>query len=162
MKAEHFSDDTQEFLFLLYKHKVRYLIIGGEAVIFYGHIRLTGDIDFFYDPSKKNIEKLFNALSEFWEGEIPGIFNPKDLLEPEIILQFGRPPNRLDLMNVFGKIPFSNAWKEKTEVQLERENDSFTIYYIGINHLIENKQEANRDRDREDLKFLLKIKSPPT
>ncbi len=47
---------------------------------------------------------------------------------------------------------------KKKEVQLENKNDSFPIYYIGLNHLIQNKQEANRDRDREDLKFLLKIK----
>ncbi len=72
MKAEHFSDDTNEFLFFLYKHRVRYLIIGGEAVIFYGHIRLTGDIGFFYDPTKENAEKLFKALCEFWDGQIPG------------------------------------------------------------------------------------------
>ena len=158
MKAEHFSDDTNEFLFFLYKHKVRYLIIGGEAVIFYGHIRVTGDIDFFYDPSKENVEKLFKALHEFWDGEIPGIVNPEDLLEPETIFQFGRPPNRLDLLNFFGNIPFANAWNEKKEVQLKSENDSFSIYYIGLNHLIQNKQEADRARDREDLKFLLKIK----
>jgi hypothetical protein len=158
MKAEHFSDDTNEFLFFLYKHRVRYLIIGGEAVIFYGHIRLTGDIGFFYDPAKENAEKLFKALCEFWDGQIPGIVNHEDLLEPEIIFQFGRPPNRLDLLNSIGNISFSNAWNEKKEVQLENKNDSFPIYYIGLNHLIQNKQEANRDRDREDLKFLLKIK----
>ena len=50
------------------------------------------------------------------------------------------------------------AWNEKKEVQLRSENDSFSIYYIGLNHLIQNKQEADRARDREDLKFLLKIK----
>lgn len=157
MKAEHFSHDTNEFFFLLYKYKVRYLIIGGEAVIFYGHIRVTGDIDFFYDPAKENVEKLFKALFEFWDGKIPGIANPEDLIEPEIIFQFGRPPNRLDLLNSIGSIPFSNAWNEKKEVQLGSKNDSFPIYYIGLNHLIQNKQEADRDRDREDLKFLLKI-----
>lgn len=38
----HFSPDTAEFLRLLHKHHVHYLLVGGEAVIFHGHSRLTG------------------------------------------------------------------------------------------------------------------------
>jgi hypothetical protein len=44
MKNSHFSRDIQEFLFLLAKYKVQYLIVDGEAVIYYGFARLTGDI----------------------------------------------------------------------------------------------------------------------
>jgi len=35
MKTSHFSLDIQEFLFLLSKHRVRYVIVGGEAVIYF-------------------------------------------------------------------------------------------------------------------------------
>lgn len=41
MKASHYSPDIQEFLFLLSKRRVRYVIVGGEAVIYYGCARLT-------------------------------------------------------------------------------------------------------------------------
>jgi hypothetical protein len=44
-KGMYFSADESEFLFVLSKHRVQYLIVGGEAVIYYGHARLTGDID---------------------------------------------------------------------------------------------------------------------
>jgi hypothetical protein len=47
MRTIYFSHDISEFLFLLFNNKVRYLIVGGEAVIYYGHARLTGDIGFF-------------------------------------------------------------------------------------------------------------------
>jgi len=33
MMASHFSKDTQEFLLLLARHRVNYVIVGGEAVI---------------------------------------------------------------------------------------------------------------------------------
>ena len=59
MKSSYFSIDIQEFLYLLSKHQVKYLIVGGEAVIFHGYARLTGDIDIFYDASPDNVEKLF-------------------------------------------------------------------------------------------------------
>jgi hypothetical protein len=66
MKELYFSKDILDFLYLLYKHQVKYLIVGGEAVIFYGHARLTGDIDFYYDRSTENVNKLFKALNKFW------------------------------------------------------------------------------------------------
>jgi hypothetical protein len=40
MKASYFSDDVQEFLKLLGAHKVKYVIVGGEAVIYHGYARL--------------------------------------------------------------------------------------------------------------------------
>ena len=67
--ADHFSPDIQDFIALLYKHQVRYLIVGGEAVIFYGHVRLTGDVDFFFDNDKGNAENLYKALYEFSSKE---------------------------------------------------------------------------------------------
>jgi hypothetical protein len=41
MKASHFSKDTQEFFKALGKNKVKYVIVGGEAVIYYGYARLN-------------------------------------------------------------------------------------------------------------------------
>lgn len=51
MKAAHFSKDIQDFIRLLNQHHVRYLIVGGEAVIYYGYARLTGDVDFFFETT---------------------------------------------------------------------------------------------------------------
>ena len=97
--ASTFSPDIREFLRLLHAHGVRYLIVGGEAVIFYGHARLTGDVDFFYDIDFDNARRLFAALDEFWEGSVPGLGCPEELAAPGVIVQFGVPPNRIDLMN---------------------------------------------------------------
>ena len=66
------------------------MIVGGEAVIFYGHARYTGDVDFFYSDEDKNAKVLFDALSVFWDGNIPEINNFAELQVPGQILQFGR------------------------------------------------------------------------
>jgi len=63
MESSYFSPDIQEFIRLLFIHKVRYLIVGGEAVIYYGYARLTGDIDFFYERTKQNTKSLYTALN---------------------------------------------------------------------------------------------------
>ena len=46
INSSHFSPDIQEFIKLLYKHNVHYVIAGGEAVIYYGYARLTGDVKY--------------------------------------------------------------------------------------------------------------------
>ncbi len=43
--GQGFSPDILEFLRLLERRDVRYLIAGGEAVIYYGHPQFTGDIE---------------------------------------------------------------------------------------------------------------------
>jgi len=58
----YFSPDILQFLQLLSANKVEYLIIGGEAVIYYGYARLTGDIDLYYHRTAKNIERLYRTL----------------------------------------------------------------------------------------------------
>jgi len=65
MNRSHFTRDVQDLLSLLFKRKVRYLIVGAEAVIFHGFARLTGDIDIFFEPTPKNCRSLFAALREF-------------------------------------------------------------------------------------------------
>lgn len=51
MKNFSFLKDIEDFLTLLFKHQVKYLIVGGEAVIYYGYAKLTGDIGIFYENS---------------------------------------------------------------------------------------------------------------
>jgi hypothetical protein len=73
LEGEYFSRDILEFIKLLHAYNVRYVVVGGEAVIYCGHARLTGDIDFFFDSGRENDSALFEALMAFWEGNIPGI-----------------------------------------------------------------------------------------
>jgi hypothetical protein len=157
VKAEHFSPDIQEFLLLLAREAVKYLIIGGEAVIYYGHARLTGDVDLYYERSPENALRLFNALQEFWGGTIPEIARPEELLPEGRIVQFGAPPNRIDLINSIDGVDFPSAWESRVSEKMVVKNQQIEIYIIGLKHLIQNKRILSRHRDLEDLEFLLKI-----
>jgi predicted nucleotidyltransferase len=157
MKASHFSRDTQEFVKLLSAHRVKYVIVGGEAVIYYGHARLTGDVDFFFEAGTENVLRLHDALKEFWAGDIPGIKNPEELMEEGIVLQFGVPPNRIDLINRIDGVSFEEAWHDKTAINVEISGGLVVIYLIGLKQLIQNKEAIGRPKDSEDLKFLRKV-----
>lgn len=49
-----FSPDALDLIRCLIRHQVRYLLVGGGAVILHGHARMTGDMDFFYDLESPN------------------------------------------------------------------------------------------------------------
>lgn len=155
--SDYFSPDIREFIVLLHRHCVRYVVVGGEAVIFYGYARLTGDIDFFYDPAPDNAAALFQALLEFWEGNIPGVERAEELCEPGIVIQFGCPPNRIDLLNRIDGVTFSEAWESRNTVFLKTASGEVPLHYIGVQRLIQNKEAANRPKDLEDLAYLRRL-----
>ncbi len=152
--SEHFSPDATEFIRLLHKHEVRYVIVGGEAVIYYGHVRLTGDVDFFYALESSNIERLFEALTEFWDAKIPGVHDIKDLGKKGQIIQFGLPPNRIDLINDVDGIDFEEAWPSRTITAIGSTRDPLPVIFIGLEQLVLNKRSVGRPKDLEDLRFL--------
>jgi len=66
-----FSADVVEFIRLLQRFGVRCLVVGGDAVIFHGYPRLTGDIDLFYERTPANARRLFHVLEVFCDNDIP-------------------------------------------------------------------------------------------
>jgi hypothetical protein len=64
------QSDLSEFVGLLNSYGVEYLVVGGHAVAFHGHPRLTGDIDFFIRPVRENAERVLRVLAEFGFGDL--------------------------------------------------------------------------------------------
>jgi hypothetical protein len=84
--ANAFSDDILEFIRLLEKYKVHYLIVGGEAVIFHGYPRLTGDVDFFYERTEANTHTW-----QFWIEDPNGLPVEFQQYTPESAQRTGLP-----------------------------------------------------------------------
>jgi hypothetical protein len=154
MTPSHFPQDTQDLLILFQKHAVRYLVVGAEAVIYHGFARLTGDIDIFFEASVENCGKLFLALREFWAGDVPGLNSASDLAVEGTIVQFGYPPNRIDLINKISGLDFPEAWKGRSSQDVCIRDEVIMVHYIGLTALIKNKEACGRPKDLEDLKYL--------
>ncbi|MEX0780931.1 MAG: hypothetical protein WD491_12005 [Balneolales bacterium] len=93
MRAEkHFV----EFIELLNKHEVKYVIVGAYAVSFYGRPRNTGDIDFFIDSTRRYAEKMLTVLRDFGFESLSLTMN--DFQTHDQIIQLGYEPNRIDIM----------------------------------------------------------------
>lgn len=152
--AEHFSPDTRVFIRLLHEHAVRYLVVGGEAVIFHGHARLTGDVDFFFANDVENRGRLYRALDAFWEGDVPGVRVAEELGPAGTIIQFGLPPNRIDLINEIEGVDFEEAWEGRVAAVMVGDSVETPLPYIGVDALVKNKRAAGRPKDLDDLDYL--------
>jgi hypothetical protein len=155
VKADYFSSDVQELVELLARHDVRFLLVGGEAVIYHGYPRLTGDVDFWYEQTQENAARLFVALREFWLGTVPGVANERELLEPNVVVQFGRPPNRVDFVSAIDGVTFAEAWPARVDEHLDHaDGRRIRLPVIGLVHLVRNKRAAGRHRDLDDAERL--------
>jgi hypothetical protein len=90
------SSDYKDLLRSLNAAGVRYLIVGGYAVMIYTEPSFTKDLDIWIDPTIDNAQALFRALSAFG-APLKGI-SPRDFTEPEIFYQMGVEPVRIDVL----------------------------------------------------------------
>jgi len=149
LKHKALTKDFSEFIGLLNKNRVEYLVIGGYAVAYHGYPRFTGDLDIWFNPTEQNSEKLLEALTEFGFGSVN--IQKSDLLKSGNIIQLGYPPIRIDLINHPDGIEFSDCFLRRDEMTSE---DGMKIYYIGLSDLIVNKKASGRHRDLDDLQNL--------
>ena len=160
MTGEHLAPDVKELLRLLHEHRVRYLVVGGEAVIHHGYPRLTGDVDLFYDRAPRNARRLFAALEEYWNGSVPAVTDASELEEERLVVQFGRPPNRVDFLSDLGSVAFARAYRRRVVERLRVGRRSIELPIIGLEDLIVAKRDAGRYKDLDDIEHLRAVSRP--
>lgn len=140
-------DDFREFIRLLNRKRVRYVVVGGYAVAWHGFPRYTGDIDFFVEISERNAAALIEVFREFGFREPPGA----DLfLTPGNIVRVGWQPTRVEVMNRIDGVAFEECWKSRRAAVVE----GLRIHFIALPELLKNKRASARPKDLEDLRNL--------
>ena len=142
------DSDIKDFIVLLNKHEIEYLLIGGYAVIYYKVQRYTRDIDFFIRPVKSNAEKMLVVMQEFGMGS-HGL-TADDFLD-DLIIQIGFKPNRIDILKSVSGIDFLECYENREVATLE---DGTQINIINKADLIKSKLAAGRDKDKYDVSEL--------
>jgi hypothetical protein len=99
------NSDFKDLLRELNGAGVRYLIVGGYAVMVYTKPR-TKDLDLWIEPTEPNAQKLFLALAQF--GAPTEDIRPGDFTEPDVFFH-GIEPVRIDIMTSIPRIDFVSA-----------------------------------------------------
>jgi hypothetical protein len=153
--AAHFADDIRDLLTRLVNQDVDFMLVGGEAVIYHGYPRVTGNVDVFYRLTPANADRLFEALRGSWGGRVPGVKSASSLGHEGVIVQFGVSPHRVDFINRIDGVSFERAWKGSEKVWLTDGRQRLPVRFIGLDALILNKQACGRPKDLDDLRYLL-------
>jgi hypothetical protein len=140
--------DFKEFLSLLNKHDVKYLVIGGYAVAFHGFIRATNDMDVWIALDKDNAEKIKNALIEFGfsnQNLSTGLF-----LKEKNIIRMGFPPLRIEILTTISGVSFEKCYTNRIVETV----DAVPVNFINLEDLKQNKKASKRLKDLNDLENL--------
>lgn len=138
------SKDFRDFLQLLERHGVRYLIVGGYAVAAHTVPRYTKDLDIWVEASRENAANLVAALAEFGFGSLG--LTAEDFVEPDAVIQLGYEPNRIDLLTGISGVRFEEAYPIRVTARF----GDLEVATIDKRSLAANKRAAGRPRDLVD------------
>lgn len=149
-----FIEEHQQMLLALAKNNVKFMLIGGYAVVYHGYARTTGDMDIWLALGNDNKEKVAKTLQDFGiDDESLSIFNNIDFTKPQNVFYFGKEPRRIDFLTMVSNVNFEDAYKQAESFPLGNVN----IPVIHYNQLILSKLTSNRLKDKSDIEELQRI-----
>ena len=140
--------DFREFLKSLKDHGVRYLLIGGYAVGYYGYPRATNDLDVWVEIDPDNAERVVAALRAFGFG-VPSLSDSLFLQEDNIV-RIGVPPVRIKIMTSISGVRFDQCYADRVVDTI----GGVEVDLIGLPQLRANKKASGRFKDLDDLEHL--------
>lgn len=144
--------DYEDLFKVLNTYRIKYLLVGGQAVIFYSRPRYTKDMDVWIPSDLNKPQTVYAALKEF--GAPMTDITLQDFEDPKMILQIGVPPVRIDIMMSVPGLSSKVAWENKEKTFYGKT----PIYLVGFNELIKEKKTADRPQDKLDVETLLLAK----
>jgi len=147
-------------------HQVKYLIVGGLAVVAHGYLRFTADIDLLLSMEEANLRKALEAFSAL-------NYQPRAPVE---LMQFIDPARRCEWINEKGLIVFSLFSPEHPATEIDLFSDpplnfadayskalwleiapGLAASFCSLSDLIDLKQRAGRLIDLNDIEQLRKL-----
>lgn len=136
---------------------LRYLLIGGYAVNYYGYVRNTHDLDIWLAPTNENKNKFIQTLvcMGYAEHEVEAL--AEEDFSTHFTATIGGPEDQMDFLTfVHYNIDFDAAEKEKvTHITA----DDLQMHFVPYNFLVEMKLLARRDKDIFDITQLNRLRN---
>ena len=144
------NQDFQEFVELFVAHEVEFLIVGGYALAAHGHHRYTKDLDVWVWLGPENAQRIISAIEEFGFGDLG--LTAADFQEPDVMVQLGHEPQRIDILTFASGLHFSDAYKNRVYISIW----NVQVPFISLDDLRTNKLATGRPRDIADVADLPK------
>jgi hypothetical protein len=142
---------------------VRYLVVGGLAVVAHGHVRFTADIDLFLDFDDDNLRRAMEAfaglgfrprapvaLHEFADAQVRQTWiDDKGMT----VFSLFSDEHRLTEVDLFVADPigFDGAYERRVAMEVA---PNVEATFIGVDDLLKMKRVAGRPQDLVDVERL--------
>ena len=148
-----FNEQHLDILSVFNKHEVKFLLIGGYAVISHGYPRTTGDMDLWLQPSNKNKAQVHSALLEYGIEAV----DLERLLSLDftqaIAFSIGTEPQKIDFLTKVNLVDFDESYAHKLIITF----DDIPIPIVRLQDLILMKMNTGRSKDAADIEELQRV-----
>jgi predicted nucleotidyltransferase len=127
---------------------VRYVLIGGIALIRHGVVRATRDVDAVFDPDPSNVDRIRTLIGRWGATRPDGSPIPEGSIAGNRTIHLATPHGDLDLLSE------STAAIEFTELLARadtRRVDGVEVPICSLADLVAMKRSVGRERDHVDL-----------
>jgi hypothetical protein len=152
----------EDILQALEREKVDYAVIGGVAVVLYGYVRFTKDIDLIIDFSVDNVGRFIKVLNTLkFQPGVP--IDPLDMAKEKKreewmteknvkVITFYNPESQLLQIDVLITRDFSEIKK------IRRKINGLEVSIVDYDDLLRMKKETGRPTDLVDIDKLEEIR----
>lgn len=146
--------------------EVRYLVVGGMAVIAHGYVRTTKDIDLVIALEPENLRRALQALTAIgYRPKIP--VAATDFADPKkreewvrekgmVVFQLISDRFRFEPLDIFVTEPFDFA-SEYDRAVWKQVNSDVSVPIVSVKQLLDMKRAAARPQDIADIAELLSL-----
>lgn len=140
----------------LHEQRISYLVTGATAMVFYGYVRNTEDLDLLVDSDSENLGRVadwltslkatlrLNPMSEFGERERSGLLRGAHV---SVLTRMGQ-------IDIYQPMPELPAWSELIERAELYETGGVQVPVLDRATLIELKRQRGSYLDRADIEAI--------
>ena len=141
------ESDFAEFIRILSRHRVRFLVVGGYAMAHHGLVRATNDVDVLIATDEANTTRVRAAAREFVGVE------PSDaaLRPPRGMFRIGPPTAHVDVTTkIDGIADFDRVYARRSKGEFF----GVRVGYLSVEDMLRTKRAAARPKDLGDVAWL--------
>ncbi|HUK81735.1 MAG TPA: hypothetical protein VLZ12_03800 [Verrucomicrobiae bacterium] len=141
-----------ELLRAMHESGADYVLMGLNAAAAYGSTLASNDFDFFIRPDPVHLDKAREAFRRLGMSESFPNVTSSNLIAAEGTVTFSDPLGGpfVDLMTAISGPTFDEVWRDHSL----REYSGIQLRIGSLEHIIESKRAANREKDRHALRRL--------